>query len=370
MLLSFPVKTLGRLNQMRNSLFNNCDASVVLFRWFTQYYSSMASNKGAVAHACSHHVNECHSLSKCEKTCQEVCSASIPSSLLAKIDYTSELKGTVKPHDCHILCIVPFHGWPASQWPSDFKLSCAEEALLASLLSNAFSTTSPSIIINELDEKILFTKKFMCQLKSHFASSSSSVHPLITLVEHTDLFGMATNESEASLDPFSFHMNCLVFPQGLYFSNILLSCLNEPFRIGHSPFTSLCQTHITTDHSSLPFEFSPCVPIEEERGDKSKIFIIVCAHMSRDKRCGIIGHELITLIDDWIEEQGLSGRVLVLGCSHLGGHKYAGNVVIFPQGVWYGRVLPCQVHDLLSRHILKGEIVQELYRGALNSPHP
>lgn len=48
------------------------------------------------------------------------------------------------------------------------------------------------------------------------------------------------------------------------------------------------------------------------------------------------------------------GRVLVAKISHIGGHKYAGNVIIYlPNGtaIWYGRVTPRDVGAIV-RHSL------------------
>nr|POF22851.1 altered inheritance of mitochondria protein 32 [Quercus suber] len=73
-----------------------------------------------------------------------------------------------------------------------------------------------------------------------------------------------------------------------------------------------------------------------------------------------------------IELHGVQSTVSVSPCSHLGGHKYAGNVIIFGSkingevtGHWYGYVTPEDVPVLLEQHILKGEIVDWLWRGEM-----
>lgn len=58
-------------------------------------------------------------------------------------------------------------------------------------------------------------------------------------------------------------------------------------------------------------------------------YVFVCAHASRDKRCGVCGPVLIQKFKEEIESRSLNGQVFVNSCSHLGGHKYAGNIVIF-----------------------------------------
>jgi len=48
--------------------------------------------------------------------------------------------------------------------------------------------------------------------------------------------------------------------------------------------------------------------------------------------------------------------------SHIGGHKYAGNVIVYPSGTWYGRVTPCHVPHLLLAHC------QPSFQLAINDP--
>ena len=37
---------------------------------------------------------------------------------------------------------------------------------------------------------------------------------------------------------------------------------------------------------------------------------------------------------------GLEGKVALYKTSHVGGHKYAGNVIVYPPGDWLGYVTP------------------------------
>nr|POF22849.1 oligopeptide transporter 5 [Quercus suber] len=97
-------------------------------------------------------------------------------------------------------------------------------------------------------------------------------------------------------------------------------------------------------------------------------YVFVCCHRSRDRRCGVCGLALISRFKEEIELHGLQSTVSVSPCSHLGGHKYAGNVIVFGSkingevtGHWYGYVTPEDVQVLLEQHILKGEIVDWLW---------
>ncbi|RXH89354.1 hypothetical protein DVH24_031711, partial [Malus domestica] len=100
--------------------------------------------------------------------------------------------------------------------------------------------------------------------------------------------------------------------------------------------------------------------------------VFVCAHGSRDNRCGVCGPVLIDKFKEEAELRGLTNQVFVAACSHIGGHKYAGNLIIYSlgsdgsiSGHWYGYVTPDDVPELLDQHIGKGEIIERLWRGQM-----
>ncbi|KAJ0965306.1 hypothetical protein J5N97_026444 [Dioscorea zingiberensis] len=101
-------------------------------------------------------------------------------------------------------------------------------------------------------------------------------------------------------------------------------------------------------------------------------YVFVCAHGSRDRRCGVCGPVLVQKFRQEINSRGLQDQVFVSPCSHIGGHKYAGNVIIFSPnssgevtGHWYGYVSPDDVRALFEQHIGKGEILDHLWRGQM-----
>lgn len=104
-------------------------------------------------------------------------------------------------------------------------------------------------------------------------------------------------------------------------------------------------------------------------------YVFVCAHNSRDKRCGVCGPPLIEKFNEEIGVRGLKDQVFVSACSHVGGHKYAGNLIIYSaaqdekvSGHWYGYVTPDDVTELLDQHIKKGEIIERIWRGQMGVP--
>uniref|UniRef100_A0A2P2JJ07 Uncharacterized protein MANES_17G111900 n=1 Tax=Rhizophora mucronata TaxID=61149 RepID=A0A2P2JJ07_RHIMU len=102
--------------------------------------------------------------------------------------------------------------------------------------------------------------------------------------------------------------------------------------------------------------------------------VFVCAHASRDKRCGVCGPILIEKLKEGIESRELKDRVFVSACSHVGGHKYAGNLIIYSPdsdgkitGHWYGYVTPDDVAEILDQHIGKGILIERLWRGQMGA---
>lgn len=102
-------------------------------------------------------------------------------------------------------------------------------------------------------------------------------------------------------------------------------------------------------------------------------YVFVCCHQNRDKRCGLCGPVLVERFKEEIESRSMKHQVFVSPCSHLGGHQYAGNLIIFGllegkcEGHWYGYVTPNDVPILLDEHIGKGKIVEQFWRGRMGS---
>jgi len=152
--------------------------------------------------------------------------------------------------------------------------------------------------------------------------------------------------------------------------------------------------------------------------------VLICSHNKRDKRCGVTSKYLVKAFESGLRrrdlyrsfddmrteaEGGIPGGGTVVGClSHIGGHKFAGNVVIYrrrtksvdqlheklksltltnvenpedagltirdmitddvqAEGIWLGRVEPRHVEAIIEEVILKGKVFKELYRGGLPS---
>ena len=84
--------------------------------------------------------------------------------------------------------------------------------------------------------------------------------------------------------------------------------------------------------------------------------MVVCTHGKRDRCCAKNGRPLYDALRHETESSW------VWQSTHVGGDRFAGNVVILPQALYYGRVEPGDVSALLEAH-MSGRIEMEHYRG-------
>ena len=105
--------------------------------------------------------------------------------------------------------------------------------------------------------------------------------------------------------------------------------------------------------------------------------VLICGHGSRDSRCGTLGPILQDAFEQELRRRNMDGNVAQI--SHVGGHKFAGNVIMYVPpalggeegnplsgaGIWYGRVGPEHVEGLVEETLVKGRVVLELLRGGV-----
>ncbi|KAG2152938.1 Sucrase/ferredoxin-like-domain-containing protein [Suillus clintonianus] len=135
--------------------------------------------------------------------------------------------------------------------------------------------------------------------------------------------------------------------------------------------------------------------------------ILLCSHKRRDKRCAVAapileqafhqylereGWEVHTDLHDLTSEPSLESqassttekgqlietqlkslqaehKALILKNSHVGGHKFAGNCIIYTPrgaGVWYGRVTPHEVESIVKHTIIDGQVLPIILRGGVD----
>ncbi len=84
--------------------------------------------------------------------------------------------------------------------------------------------------------------------------------------------------------------------------------------------------------------------------------LVVCTHGKRDRCCSRYGRPLYDALrhdvpPEWVWQS-----------THVGGDRFAGNLVCLPEGLYFGRVDPAAACDVL-REYLGGRIELEHYRG-------
>jgi len=88
--------------------------------------------------------------------------------------------------------------------------------------------------------------------------------------------------------------------------------------------------------------------MDETSEAAAKLHLYVCTHGPRDCRCGETGGDVAKALHKEISKRELWDRVSLGEVAHVGGHKYAANVLVFPSGDWLGTVQPEDVPQVLS----------------------
>ena len=100
---------------------------------------------------------------------------------------------------------------------------------------------------------------------------------------------------------------------------------------------------------ALSGEGTPGVPVDHP-------LLVVCTHGKRDRCCAKNGRPLYDALRRETEPEW------VWQSTHVGGDRFAGNVVFFPHALYYGRVEPRDATALLDANAA-GRIDVERYRG-------
>lgn len=82
---------------------------------------------------------------------------------------------------------------------------------------------------------------------------------------------------------------------------------------------------------------------------------LVCTHGARDGCCAVAGSGVYK---ELLKKEGISAW----RTTHVGAHRFAANIVMLPEGIYYGRVNGENLEDIVSSH-LRGEIFLDCYRG-------
>jgi hypothetical protein len=100
---------------------------------------------------------------------------------------------------------------------------------------------------------------------------------------------------------------------------------------------------------------------QEDGAPLDHSLFLVCTHGKHDPCCARNGRPLYDVLVDQADE-GWIWQV-----THVGGDRFAGNVVVLPEGLYYGRVRPEEAWLLLDEH-LAGRIYLDRFRGRSSLP--
>ncbi|WP_205750148.1 sucrase ferredoxin [Cryobacterium sp. SO1] len=104
------------------------------------------------------------------------------------------------------------------------------------------------------------------------------------------------------------------------------------------------------------------VPLDGSSGTPStEPLICVCTHARHDQCCAVKGRPVVTAL----------AEVYPAGtweCSHLGGDRFAATMILFPHGLYYGRVSGAEAPGLVEA-FLHGRIEPRFFRGRSSLPN-
>ncbi len=113
-----------------------------------------------------------------------------------------------------------------------------------------------------------------------------------------------------------------------------------------------------TDHAALLDG-----PLDGTAGEPAdRPVYLVCAHGRHDACCAIRGRPVAAALRALRPGQAWE-------CSHIGGDRFAANVVVLPESLYYGRVDLDTARDIVSAYEA-GEVFRPLLRGRAGLPAP
>ncbi|OCL12929.1 hypothetical protein AOQ84DRAFT_284152 [Glonium stellatum] len=204
---------------------------------------------------------------------------------------------------------------------------------------------------------------------------------------------MLTNSSFPSANPSSSVTSAYLLPSFRY----IPSLSNEKSSVENFVKGFLQPTQLHDAHNALPQELKETLIRDPSLQtqfvgvrDVDDILVLICGHGGRDRRCGVLGPLLKSEFEEKLQMKGINATTTssqatkeqslhsaqVGLISHIGGHKFAGNLIIYippsfkdnplaGQGLWYGRVGPEHVEGIVQETILEGKVISSMFRGGI-----
>ncbi|KAG6030141.1 hypothetical protein E4U40_000100 [Claviceps sp. LM458 group G5] len=308
-----------------------------------------------------------------------------------EIDHTSRLNGVIASYSEHVLVCTG-----QDDWASKIEDENGGDNLVANL---------KEIILPERVRGWTKDKRFsgVSLLNSSFPSSTSPWEDI-----ECDSAYLLPSFKYVPFLPRKYKVGLLAIVQGYLIPEVARMGYAKKAQIGHKkPPQNIASQKIL---SSVQ--------------DVRDVMVLICGHGGRDARCGTYGPLLRDEFETKLAQAGIkvargavevhvekkatpwektqktkeapwwekfkqeamekgkkTARVGLI--SHIGGHSFAGNVIIYipPDykgpggekhelagcGIWYGRVEPKHVEGLIEETIVKGVVIQDMCRGILDS---
>ncbi|KZT03600.1 uncharacterized protein LAESUDRAFT_610962, partial [Laetiporus sulphureus 93-53] len=86
----------------------------------------------------------------------------------------------------------------------------------------------------------------------------------------------------------------------------------------------------------------------------TQLHLYVCTHAQRDCRCGDTGGEVAHALRQEVQKREMSAKQVLVGeVGHVGQHKFAANLLVFPYGDWLGTLQEFDVSTVLDEILEK-----------------
>ncbi len=240
------------------------------------------------------------------------CLPSWPTSFSPALDSQSPLP-SIKPYSKHLLVFTPKRG--AHDWHYNASApNSISSSLLALLKSPPVDTSTATSKTSNLVSTLTNEKSRI--LVNQITSKVKVENPSDTREETT----------------------CLLFPDGIRIDGVSPSNVHQLYNdfLNPSPSHSVPSDLLKRSHTTFTLH------------QIKNPTILICGHQNRDARCGLVAPILHAHITHFLSLHDKAANVYYV--SHVGGHKFAGNLVVYDPdggGIWYSRVNLENIDDVL-----------------------
>jgi len=224
-------------------------------------------------------------------SCDNPCSKHLqyPEAVQSKVDMTGDMRSSIKPYWAHAIICTGLSDWPQ-------KIESDKKGLAYALTKG---TKGQRVRVSACDDP-----------------------------------GVVDGTCDILLFPHALRLRKVVPAQvpalvAKYFTNAVptdMAAAEE--ESGGSDDDASAATAAAPDETKMPGDLI-AEPLDVGLG-----YVFVCTHKMRDKRCGVLGLILAEQFQKSLRDRQLDGKVTVRKISHVGGHKYAGNIILYPSGDW------------------------------------